>query len=112
MLPLRNKYSSKIKGDCFQYSKEAQVEQIIDFKELGHDKDNKNFSFSYTQKIRKGHWKTDSWGIDSLVPEKNENGEDLYDEKKYYMIVSYDKNDNMTYKTFDNEEDYKKAKNW
>ena len=35
-----------------------------------------------------------------------------YDEKKYYMIVSYDKNDNMTYKTFDNEEDYKKAKNW
>lgn len=47
-----------------------------------------------------------------FVPEKNENGEDLYDEKKYYMIVSYDKNDNMTYKTFDNEEDYKKAKNW
>ena len=46
------------------------------------------------------------------MPEKNENGEDLYDDKEYYMIVSYDKNDNMTYKTFDNEEDYKKAKNW
>ena len=93
------------------------MEQIIDFKELGHDKDNKNFSFSYTQKIRKGYWKKDQgpFGlseVESFVPEKNENGEDLYDEKKYYMIVSYDKNDNMTYKTFDNEEDYKKAKNW
>ncbi|MBR5373791.1 MAG: hypothetical protein IK131_03850 [Paludibacteraceae bacterium] len=46
------------------------MEQIIDFKELGHDKENKNFSFSYTQKIRKEHWETDSWGIDSFVPEK------------------------------------------
>lgn len=115
MLPLRNKYSSKIEGICNQYSKNAYVEQIIDFKELSHDKDNKNFSFSYTQKIRKGRWeKQGCWGFEfeSFVPEKNENGEDLYDEKKYYMIVSYDKNDNMTYKTFDNEEDYKKAKNW
>lgn len=70
MFPLRNKYSSRIKGNCNLYSKNAYVEQIIDFKELGHDKDNKNFSFSYTQKIRKGHWKTGRWGIDSFVPEK------------------------------------------
>lgn len=84
MLPLRNKYGSKIEGNCNLYSKNAYVEQIIDFKELGHDKDNKNFSFSYTQKIRKEHWETGRWGIDSFVPEQNENGDDLYDEKILY----------------------------
>ncbi|MBR4713759.1 MAG: hypothetical protein IKP27_08795 [Paludibacteraceae bacterium] len=40
---------------------------------MGHDKDNKNFSFSYTQKIRKGRWeKQGCWGFEfeSFVPKK------------------------------------------
>ncbi|MDR1056118.1 MAG: hypothetical protein LBL90_09955 [Prevotellaceae bacterium] len=101
--PLREGYSN-IKGNFHQFS---GGDKISGFTTLGNNVDKTSYGFSYT--------KTTTTVVSYFT---NALGMKIPDETKtetatYYMTISIDKDKNVTYQIYNNEEAYKKAtSNW
>ena len=101
-LTSRETYGS-LEGDFHQFS---GGDKISNFKSLGSNSDKTSSGFSYTkttttvvgQRMR-------PWGIPEPIRKTQTS--------TYYMTVNMDKNKNVTYQIYDNEEEYEKAiSNW
>jgi RHS repeat-associated protein len=91
MSPLRNK-----EGMYHQYNN--LHERITDFAELGGNQDGTSYGFSYTKTIT----------VPAKLGEKATSTS-----QQQYMIVSRDKDNNVSYKIYNNEQDYNDAtKDW
>ena len=101
--PLRNEYGN-IKGNFHQF---PSNEKISNFTTLGSNSDKTSYGFSYTRTTTiVESYKKGFLGI--KIPDKTRT-----ETATYYMTVSRDKNNNISFQTFDNEEAYKKAtSNW
>jgi len=96
MSPLRNKYGN-MDGNFNQYNN--PTERITNFTELGGNQDGTSYGFSYTKTI--------------TVPMKMGEGEATSTSQQQYMIVSRDKDNNVSYKIYNNEQEYNDAtKDW
>ena len=97
---LRNVYSiSPLRAN----SKGSTIEKITNFQTLGNNTDKTSFGFSYTKTTPTLEVKTP--GSLPVVTGSTT--------ATYYMIVTMDKNKNVTYKNYNNYDDYKKTtKNW
>lgn len=100
--PLREQYGN-IKGDFHQF---AGNEEISNFTTLGNNSDKTSYGFSYTKTTTIVESYKTFLGI--KMPDKTRT-----ETATYYMTVSRDKNNNVSFQTFSNEEAYKKAtSNW
>jgi RHS repeat-associated protein len=98
--PLREQYGS-IKGNFHQFS---GSEKISNFTTLGNNSDKTSYGFSYT--------KTTTTAV-SYIGNTKIPKETKTTIATYYMTVSMDKNNNVTYQIYNNEEEYKKSiSNW
>ena len=102
LLPLRERYGN-IKGNFHQF---AGNESISDFTKLGNNQDKTSYGFSYTKTTTKVESYKSFLGI--KIPDKTRE-----ETISYYMIVSRDKNNNVSVHTYSDENEYKKvASNW
>ena len=101
--PTRNKYGN-IEGDFHQF---PTKEKITDFTTLGCNSDKTSYGFSYKKATTIVEtYKKGFGGI--RIPDKTR--EEI---STYYMTVSIDKNNNISFQTYNNEEAFKKAtSNW
>jgi len=104
--PLREQYTlqgHQIEGNFHQF---GGGEKISDFTTLGNNADKTSYGFSYTKTITNiDSYKTVS-GI--KIPDKKSTTSSTY-----YMTVSRDKDNNASFRIYDNENDYKKSTaNW
>lgn len=101
--PLRDGYGN-IKGNFHQF---GSNEKISDFTTLGNNSDKTSYGFSYTKTTTiVESYKTGFLGI--KIPDKTRT-----ETATYYMTVSKDKNNNASFQTYNNEEEYRKAtSNW
>jgi RHS repeat-associated protein len=101
--PLRERYGN-IKGDFHQF---GANEKISDFTTLGNNADKTSYGFSYTKTTTIVESYKKSF-FDIKVPDKTRT-----ETATYYMTVDMDKNQNVTYQIYGNEEDYQTAtSNW
>jgi RHS repeat-associated protein len=100
---LRNGYG-KIKGNFHQL---PSNEEISNFTTLGNNSDKTTYGFSYTKTTTiVESYKKGFLGI--KIPDKTRT-----ETTTHYMTVSRDKNNNVSFQTFNNEDAYKKAtSNW
>lgn len=100
--PLREQYGN-IKGNFHQFTGN---EEISNFTTLGNNSEKTSYGFSYTKTTTiVESYKT---FLDIKTPDKTRT-----ETATYYMTVSRDKNKNVSFQTFNNEEAYKKAtSNW
>ena len=102
LLPLRERYGN-IKGNFHQF---AGNESISDFTKLGNNQDKTSYGFSYTKTTTIVESYKSFLGI--KIPDKTRK-----ETISYYMIVSRDKNNNVSVHTYSDENEYKKvASNW
>lgn len=102
LLPLRERYGN-IKGNFHQF---AGNESISDFTKLGNNQDKTSYGFSYTKTTTKVESYKSFLGI--KIPDKTRE-----ETISYYMIVSRDKNNNVSVHTYSDENEYEKvASNW
>lgn len=102
LLPLREQYGN-IKGNFHQF---AGNEIISNFQTLGNNSDKTSYGFSYKKTTTIVESYKSLWGI--KVPDKTRT-----ETATFYMTVSRDKNNNVSFQTFDNKEAYNKAiSNW
>ena len=102
LLPLREQYGN-IKGNFHQF---AGNESISDFTKLGNNQDKTSYGFSYTKTTTKVESYKSFLGI--KIPDKTRK-----ETATYYMIVSIDKNNNVSVQTYSDENEYKKVtSNW
>ena len=101
--PLRDGYGN-IQGNFHQF---PSNEKISDFTTLGNNSDKTSYGFSYTktttivESYKKGF-------LGMRVPDKTRT-----ETSTHYMTVSRDKNNNASFQTYNNEEEYKNAtSNW
>ena len=100
--PLREQYGN-IKGNFHQFTGN---EEISNFTTLGNNSDKTSYGFSYTKTTTIVESYKTFLGI--KTPDKTRT-----ETATYYMTVSRDKNNNVSFQTFSNEEAYKKAtSNW
>jgi hypothetical protein len=100
--PLREKYGS-IQGNFHQF---GGGNKISDFSTLGNNADKTSYGFSYTQTTTKVESYKTILGI--KIPDKKSTTS-----ATYYMTVSRDKDNNVSFRIYDNEDEYKKAtSNW
>ena len=104
--PLREQYTldgRQIEGDFHQF---RGNEKISDFTALGNNADKTSYGFSYTKTTTiVESYKTYVWG---RVPDKTRT-----ETSSHYITVSRDKNNNVSFQIYDNEEAYRKAtSNW
>ena len=102
LLPLRERYGN-IKRNFHQF---AGNESISDFTKLGNNQDKTSYGFSYTKTTIKVETYKSFLGI--KIPDKTRKETDTY-----YMIVSRDKNSNVSVQTYSDANEYKKVtSNW
>ena len=102
LAPLRNGYGD-IKGDFHQLSSN---ENISDFKTLGTNSEKTSYGFSYTKTTTTVESYKMFGKIRVPIKTKTKTA-------TYFMTVSRDKDNNISFQTFNNEEAYKKAtSNW
>jgi len=101
--PLREGFGN-IQGNFHQF---PSNEKISNFTTLGNNADKTSYGFSYTktttivESYKKGF-------LGMKIPDKTRK-----ETTTYYMTVSRDKNNNASFRIYDNEEEYKKAtSNW
>ena len=101
--PLREGYGN-IQGNFHQF---PSNEKISDFTTLGNNSDKTSYGFSYTKTTTiVESYKKGFLGI--KVPDKTRT-----ETSTHFMTVSRDKNNNVSFQTFDNEDAYRKAtSNW
>ena len=102
LTPLRERYDN-IKGNFHQF---RSFEKITNFTNLGNNSSKTNFAFSYNKTITI----VDSYDVvlGVKIPKKTRK-----ETKTYYMIVSRDKDNNLSYTIYNNEKDIKKIiENW
>ena len=100
--PLRGQYGN-IKGNFHQFTGN---EEISNFTTLGNNSDKTSYGFSYTKTTTIVESYKTFLGI--KTPDKTR-----IETATYYMTVSRDKHNNVSFQTFSNEEAYKKAtSNW
>lgn len=101
-LTSRETYGS-LEGDFHQFS---GGDKISNFKSLGSNSDKTSSGFSYTKTtITVVGQRMRAWGIPEPIRKTQTS--------TYYMTVNMDKNRNVTYQIYDNEEEYEKAiSNW
>ena len=100
--PLREQYGN-IKGNIHQFTGN---EEISNFTTLGNNSDKTSYGFCYTKTTTIVESYKTFLGI--KTPDKTRT-----ETATYYMTVSRDKNNNVSFQTFSNEEAYKKAtSNW
>ncbi len=107
LTPLREQYTlggRQIEGNFHQF---GSNEKISDFKTLGNNSDKTSYGFSYTKTTTiVESYKKGFLGI--KTPDKTRT-----ETTTHYMTVSKDKNNNASFRTYNNEEEYKKAtSNW
>lgn len=102
LLPLREQYCN-IKGNFHQF---AVNESISDFSKLGNNQDKTSYGFSYIKTTTNVESYKSFLGI--KIPDKTRK-----ETATYYMIVSRDKNNNVSVHTYSDEDEYKKVtSNW
>jgi hypothetical protein len=104
--PLREQYTlngRQIQGLFHQF---GANEKISNFTTLGNNAAETSYGFSYTKTTTTVEsYKNYAWG---RVPDKTKT-----ETATYYMTVSRDKNNNVSYQIYNNEADYQKAtSNW
>jgi hypothetical protein len=101
--PLREGYGN-IQGNFRQF---PSNEKISDFTTLGNNSDKTSYGFNYTKTTTiVESYKKGFWGM--RVPDKTRT-----ETSTHFMTVSRDKNNNVSFQTFDNEDAYRKAtSNW
>jgi RHS repeat-associated protein len=98
LYPLREKHGTT-KGNFHQFQ---NLDKVSNFTLLGNNADNTSFGFSYT--------KTTTTVIDYIevvgyrIPNKK-----IVNSQVHYIIVSTDKDKNVTYQIYNNENEYKNA---
>lgn len=101
--PLREQYGY-IKGNFHQF---GGNEKISDFATLGNNSDKTSYGFSYTKTTTiVESYKKNFLGL--RVPDKTRK-----ETTTHYMTVSRDKNNNVSFQTYNSEEEYRNAtSNW
>jgi len=105
---LRSEYSLSPMRESYGLIKDANFhqfgsdEKISNFTTLGNNADKTSYGFSYTKTTTTVESYKNIAGI--RIPDKTTTSSSTY-----YMVVSRDKDNNATYKIYNNEDEYKKA---
>jgi RHS repeat-associated protein len=104
--PLREQYTlggQQIEGDFHQFKGN---EKISDFTTLGNNEDKTSYGFSFTKTTTiVESYKEYFWGS---VPDKTRT-----ETSTHFIVVSRDKDNNVSFQIYDNERDYRRAtSNW